>query len=79
LTQVFGLCVVLFWWFGGREVCDSCMILRLGAIRNVAQLGCWDLRVLFGGCSLWVSSDDGRWWIPTVLVFLEFVLGGDVF
>ncbi|KEH43826.1 transmembrane protein, putative [Medicago truncatula] len=53
LKLVFGLCVVLFRWFGGREVCDSCIILRLSALRNVAQLGCWGLEVLFGGCSLW--------------------------
>ena len=43
------------------------MILRSGALRKVAQLGCRGLGVL---C-----------WIPCLqcLVFLEFVLGDDVF
>jgi len=47
LKLVFGLCVMLFQRIGGREVCDSCMILRLGALRNVAQFGCWGRGVLF--------------------------------
>jgi len=72
LKLVFGLCVVLFRWFGGREVCDSCMILRLGALRNVVQVGCWGLRVLFRGCSLWVSSDGRRWWISCLQCLLFF-------
>ena len=72
LKLVFEFCVVLFRWIGGREVCDSCMILRLGVLRNMAQLGCWGLGVLFWGCSLWVSSDDGRWWIPSLQCFFFF-------
>jgi len=60
LKLVFGLLVALFWWFGGREVCDSYMILRLGALRNVAQLGCWGLGVYFQGvlCG-WVVTVGG--------------------
>jgi len=47
--------------------CGSAWVLGLG--------------VLFLGCSLWVCSDNGRWWISCLqcLFFLESVLGGDVF
>ena len=76
LKLVFGFCVVLFQWVGGREVCDSCMILQLGALRNVAKLGCWGLGVLFWRCSLWVSSDDGWWWILCLQWSFYFFFGG---
>ena len=88
-SGVSSLSQVRFWAFvlcsfGGSEVARLWKLHDPSVRRssNCGSLGCWSLGVLFWGCSLGLSSDDGRWWILCLQCFFllkESVLGGDVF